>query len=138
MKWLKAIVCLFFGFLGVHKFMEKKVGMGILYLFTGGLFGIGWIVDIVRCFADAWKGTSNKSAAALVCAVLVALAAKAGMDAPDSTITQENIPSPSPSAVVEYRTDRSETSEAGEEAGNESSEVVAVTSVVFVTSVVWK
>ena len=33
--------------LGAHKFYEGKVGMGILYLLTCGLFGIGWIVDII-------------------------------------------------------------------------------------------
>lgn len=41
------ILCLFLGFLGVHKFYENKIGMGILYLLTGGLFGIGWLVDVI-------------------------------------------------------------------------------------------
>ncbi len=36
----------FLGFLGVHKFYLKKVGMGIVYIFTGGLFFIGWIIDV--------------------------------------------------------------------------------------------
>ena len=27
---------LFFGWFGAHKFMEKKIGVGILYLFTFG------------------------------------------------------------------------------------------------------
>lgn len=40
-------VCLFLGFLGIHKFIEKKTGMGVLYIFTVGLFGIGWIYDTV-------------------------------------------------------------------------------------------
>ena len=33
---------------GGHKFYEGRIGMGILYLFTGGLFCIGWLVDCVR------------------------------------------------------------------------------------------
>lgn len=37
--------CLFLGVLGAHKFYEGKAGMGILYLFTMGLFRIGWPVD---------------------------------------------------------------------------------------------
>lgn len=41
-------VTLLLGWLGIHKFAEGKVGMGVLYLFTFGLFGIGWIVDIVK------------------------------------------------------------------------------------------
>ena len=38
---------LFLGFLGAHKFYESKTGMGILYLFTVGLFGIGVIIDFI-------------------------------------------------------------------------------------------
>ena len=35
------------GYFGAHKFYEGKVGMGVLYLFTLGLFGIGWFVDLI-------------------------------------------------------------------------------------------
>ena len=45
-KWTAFFLCLFLGFFGIHKFYEGKTGMGILYLFTGGLFYIGWIIDI--------------------------------------------------------------------------------------------
>lgn len=44
------IVTLLFGWLGVHKFMQKKNGMGVLYLCTLGLFGIGWIYDCIVAF----------------------------------------------------------------------------------------
>ncbi len=44
-KWVSLLLCLFLGYLGAHKFYEGKIGMGILYLFTVGLFGIGLIVD---------------------------------------------------------------------------------------------
>ena len=44
-KWVAFFLCFFLGLLGAHKFYEGKVGMGILYIFTGGLFGIGVIVD---------------------------------------------------------------------------------------------
>lgn len=44
-KWVSLCLCIFLGFFGGHKFYEGKVGMGILYLFTGGLFFIGVIVD---------------------------------------------------------------------------------------------
>lgn len=46
-KWLAFLLCLFLGYVGVHKFYEGKALMGVLYLFTGGLFGIGWIIDII-------------------------------------------------------------------------------------------
>lgn len=45
-------VVLFLGYLGIHKFMEKKTALGIAYLFTCGLFGIGWIIDIIKAFKD--------------------------------------------------------------------------------------
>lgn len=47
------LITVFFGFLGVHKFMQRKIGVGFLYLFTMGLFGIGWmydsVVSIIKC-----------------------------------------------------------------------------------------
>lgn len=43
----KFLITLFLGWAGVHKFIEKKYGLGILYLFTGGLFGIGWLIDVI-------------------------------------------------------------------------------------------
>ena len=46
-KWVAFLLCLFLGYLGAHKFYEGKVGMGILYIFTVGLFGIGWFIDCI-------------------------------------------------------------------------------------------
>ena len=46
-KWAAFFLCLFLGFFGAHKFYEGKVGMGILYLLTGGLFLIGCCVDLL-------------------------------------------------------------------------------------------
>ena len=45
-KWTAFLLCLFLGYVGAHKFYEGKAGMGILYLFTGGLFMIGWLIDL--------------------------------------------------------------------------------------------
>ena len=46
-KWVAFFLCLFFGVFGIHKFYEGKILFGIVYLLTGGLFGIGYIVDLV-------------------------------------------------------------------------------------------
>lgn len=42
------IIVFFFGIFGVHKFIDGSVGMGILYLCTGGICGIGWIIDLIK------------------------------------------------------------------------------------------
>jgi len=38
----------FFGVAGVHRFIIGQVGMGVLYLLTGGLCVIGTIVDLIN------------------------------------------------------------------------------------------
>ncbi len=44
------LTCLlgFFGLGGVHRLILNQIGMGILYIFTGGLCGIGTIVDLIN------------------------------------------------------------------------------------------
>ena len=46
-KKLSLLLCIFLGFFGIHHFYNNKTGKGILYLFTFGLFGIGWFGDII-------------------------------------------------------------------------------------------
>ena len=46
-KWVSFCLCLFHGYIGAHKFYEGRIGMGILYLLTVGLFGIGWFIDCI-------------------------------------------------------------------------------------------
>jgi TM2 domain-containing membrane protein YozV len=38
----------FFGIAGIQRFILKQVGMGLLYLFTGGLCYIGTIIDLIN------------------------------------------------------------------------------------------
>jgi len=37
----------FLGGLGIHRFYLGHIGIGVLYLLTGALCGIGWIIDII-------------------------------------------------------------------------------------------
>ena len=46
-RWVAFVLCFFFGILGIHRFYVGKVGTGLLYLFTGGLCGIGWLIDLI-------------------------------------------------------------------------------------------
>ena len=61
MAWFKFVICFLFGYFGVHKFIEKKIGMGILYLFTMGLFGFGWIYDCIKYLIIAIKSTNTNT-----------------------------------------------------------------------------
>lgn len=46
-KWVSFFLCLFLGYLGIHKFYEGRILLGIVYLFTGGIFGVGVLVDLI-------------------------------------------------------------------------------------------
>ena len=48
-------LCLFGGYFGLHKFYEGKIKQGILYIFTLGLFTMGWIVDSINLYKVAFK-----------------------------------------------------------------------------------
>lgn len=55
------LITIFLGWLGVHKFMQRKPAMGVLYLLTFGLFGIGWIVDIITAASKLNKPTTKRT-----------------------------------------------------------------------------
>lgn len=48
----KFLTIFFLGWFGVHKFIEKKYKLGILYLLTFGLFGFGVIYDLITDYAE--------------------------------------------------------------------------------------
>lgn len=59
--YIEFYLCLFFGFFGAHRFYLKKYKTGILYFFTIGLLGIGWLIDLFLVLIKIFKNSnSNK------------------------------------------------------------------------------
>lgn len=60
---IKLLLCIFVGYLGIHRFLEGKILSAFAFMFTYGFFGIGYFVDIIRCiseFAKEYKNLNNK------------------------------------------------------------------------------
>jgi len=60
-KLALALICLFLGGLGIHRFVTGKIGTGILWLLTGGCFGIGVLVDFIMILCGTYKDASGKA-----------------------------------------------------------------------------
>ena len=54
-KIVALLLCLFFGYLGAHRFYVGKTGTGIIWLFTFGFFGIGAVVDFIFILIGVFK-----------------------------------------------------------------------------------
>ncbi len=49
------LITFFLGGLGIHRFLTQKIGTGVLWLLTGGCFGIGWLVDFIMVCLGQFK-----------------------------------------------------------------------------------
>ncbi|MBR5969597.1 MAG: TM2 domain-containing protein [Lachnospiraceae bacterium] len=45
-KTVALLLCIFFGYFGVHRFYVGKTTSGLVYLFTAGICVYGWLFDI--------------------------------------------------------------------------------------------
>ena len=60
-NWVVALLlCIFLGELGIHRFYVGKIGTGIIYLLAGGLFGIGWVVDLILIIVGKFKDEEGR------------------------------------------------------------------------------
>ena len=59
-KWTAFWLCLLLGYLGAHRFYVGKAGSGIVWLLTGGLFGIGWAVDLIMILCGGFRDKAGQ------------------------------------------------------------------------------
>ena len=55
------LITFFFGWLGVHRFMKKQYVLGVVYLLTLGVFGIGWVIDTIIALINLTKRTESQA-----------------------------------------------------------------------------
>lgn len=59
-KWVAFFLCLFLGYFGIHRFYVGKAGTGILWLFSGGLFGLGWFIDLLMILFGGFRDKAGQ------------------------------------------------------------------------------
>ncbi|MGL5020496.1 MAG: TM2 domain-containing protein [Mycoplasmatales bacterium] len=57
---LTLLMCIFFGTLGVHRFINQKPGTGLLMLLTFGGFGIWWFIDIILLVTNNFENQDGE------------------------------------------------------------------------------
>ena len=48
------LLCLFLGWLGIHRFYVGKIKAGFWYMFTFGFLGMGWALDLILILTNSF------------------------------------------------------------------------------------
>jgi TM2 domain-containing membrane protein YozV len=60
-SWLVTLLlCLFLGPLGIHRFYSGHIAIGLLQFFTGGGFGIWWLVDLILILTGSYTDSYGR------------------------------------------------------------------------------
>lgn len=54
------LFAIFLGLIGMHRFYTGKIVTGILWIFTAGMFGIGWVIDILLILTGTFLDGEGK------------------------------------------------------------------------------
>lgn len=57
---LALVLAVFFGWCGAHRFYTGHKIIGFVYLFSAGLFGVGWIIDVLLILLNFYKDSEQR------------------------------------------------------------------------------